>query len=57
MRPNGDVWPLDRSNEVTGKYAAAVVELASELSLPVVELWKSMQETEVRQLDLGEAVL
>jgi len=36
---------LDRNNEVTGKYAAAVVKLSEELGVDGVDLWTTMQRT------------
>ncbi|CAJ1453196.1 unnamed protein product [Effrenium voratum] len=34
----------ERTNENTGRYAAAALEVAAQLSLPSVNLWKLMQE-------------
>jgi len=34
----------ERTNEVTGQYAAAARQLAGELSLPVVDLWTEVQK-------------
>ena len=36
-------WPPDRTNDYTHKYALACQEVASELRLPVVDLWTAMQ--------------
>ena len=33
----------ERTNDFTGKYAAAVRQLAEEKQLPIVDLWTSMQ--------------
>lgn len=33
----------ERTNDYTQRYAAAVVQLGQELTLPVVNLWSSMQ--------------
>ncbi|KAL8140027.1 hypothetical protein V2J09_006048 [Rumex salicifolius] len=35
----------ERTNEVTGIYARACIELATELNLPSIDLWSKMQET------------
>ena len=41
--PMTDDSVAERTNDYTQRYAAAVVQLGQELSLPVVNLWSSMQ--------------
>lgn len=36
----------ERTNEVAGSYSAAVVELATELQLPCLNLWRAFQDVE-----------
>jgi lysophospholipase L1-like esterase len=36
----------ERTNQVAGRYAAAVEELAAELQLPCLNLWRAFQDVE-----------
>eukprot|EP00798_Chlamydomonas_sp_ICE-L_P006096 gene6096-2693_t len=38
---------LDRTNDFTQGYADACIEVAQELEVPVVDLWRSMQNVEM----------
>jgi hypothetical protein len=37
---------LERTNEVTGQYAKACVEIAKEMGVAHINLWSKMQETD-----------